>query len=74
MASTLLRYVGGLLYAGIGLFLTSLVLFATIVRAVFKGRKGIVGLFRRGKHDIEPESKQQFYNLRISDEAYSIFD
>jgi len=45
------------LYYGVGLFLAYLAVIATFLQAILKGRKGITGLFKRGKHDKEPESK-----------------
>ena len=57
MASVIRRYIVGSIYYGIGLALAYLAIFGVLLQAIMKGRKGIVGLFKRGKHDIEPESK-----------------
>ena len=57
MPGTIRRYIVASIYYGIGLVLAYFATFAILLQALLKGRKGIVGLYKRGKHDKEPESK-----------------
>ena len=57
MAGVVSRYFSGMILYGVGLLLSGLVVPVVLLRALFGGPKGIIGLFKRGKHDVEPESK-----------------